>query len=589
MPPLRIPSYPTPQKELNPLPGPRINHIPNNGIGVLANGLFDVGTAFKQVSDAADAAEAGRIIRETQADLQQVVKQAAIDYQDPEEFERVAKERLEETRRLRLESASNAKVRENVMNHIGDDMILRNTDIQVSKFSKMRQGALGNWMRLREQSVADYELQDDPMERQRIVVNAGVTLKNLADANLMDPDDKERELKNMSERFAELDIRRDFARDPEGTLAKLNRVSNPNTTSGPSTDKEFLDKAQLESQYAQDKGTSLMGRRAQETREAVTGYGRISPEKRMQIADRLATEYRLAQADIARKTRERQESNFSDMLIRSRKPGALTQQEIDSAASINPNGTRDIDAQQSVHLTEQLRATNASAGVRYSNPQVLGDMRYRAHFGQLNANEVRSQQMNGQLTIGDAESLYTDIDSRAARDRAAAREKQADDISKHPQYQQARGYITGSLPNTDRLDLDHGMRAIVQQALVDFDSAVRKTDKEGNPVYKPEDFQKIAETVTQGALIKMDYQGNYERSKLYPGIKTPEDVAEAVRQKRISPAQAKEQMRYLMNLGATTNLGAGTAAPNQQNIPPSNQAKTRDEMAKERARAAGAK
>jgi hypothetical protein len=176
-------------------------------------------------------------------------------------------------------------------------------------------------------------------------------------------------------------------------------------------------------------------------------------------------------------------------------------------------------------------------------------------------------------------------DARSARAdaRQARADERANDISNDLNYKRSEQYIQKALPNTDKLDLDHALRIIAGQAFVDFDEAARAKDAEGKPRYKPQELQKVAENIVEGALIKMDLTPNAARAKLRPGIKSPEDVASAVREKRLTPAEAKEQMRHLITLG----LGGTTTSTPVQDAAPK-PGLSRDQQARERARAGGA-
>jgi hypothetical protein len=366
----------------------------------------------------------------------------------------------------------------------------------------------------------------------------GNTLGRLSASNLIDASRKQAELLSIQERVAEIDLRRDFKNDPIKTLDNIK------------------------------KGV----------------YSRhLTPERLEQIKDHLAASYRVAQADLKRQISEYQDNNFADAMIQARK-GTLTQGQIEEMSSVGSDGLRRIDAQQAVHLTNQIRATAASGGVMYSDPATLSDLQFRLHKGVVGADEVRNKQLNGLLTIGDANELYTGIESRMRRDRAEAREIRAEsrlnDIANDPNYRRAEQFITKALPNADRLDLDHSYRIMVGQALVDFDQTVRMKDEKGQPKYKPSELQGIAEKIVDGTLLKMDLIQNSARAKLLPGIKTPEDVAEGVRSKRLTPVQAKEQMRYLLQLGIQI---APTTTSAQSSI-----TQGRDAIAKERAKAQGA-
>lgn len=561
----RVPVYNTPQQnELRPLSLPRANAgYAASPLEYVGAGATEASRTFANIQEAADIAEGGRLLRETSADLQATVKQAAIEFADPKDFEENVNERIQNVMKLRQEAATNPRVRMHLQNHIGDDLILRKQDVQTIKQQKMRTVAEGNWIITKNDALQAYsEAENNPAERTRIVTNLGTELRDLAASNLMDANDKEKELRAITSQLTEIDIRRDFKNDPIGTLERI------------------------------DAGHY--------TRKGVT------PDKLDQIKDHLATSYRVAQNAIRQKVKDEQDENFADAMVRARRPGGLTQKEIDDMSLIDGNGKRRIDAAQADHLTKQLRATEASGGVLYSNQATLTSLQYRLHNGRgISFDEIRTEQQNGNLTIGDANELYGGLEAKKRRDRSEAREIVADrraqeaddrrkladerlrDISNDLNYKRAKEYIEKALPNADRLDLDHSFRIMVGQAFVDFDTAARATDPDGKPKYRPADLQKLAENVVEGTLYKMNLKENAARAKLLPGIKTPEDIANAVRQGRLLPIEAKRQMEYLLELGVRGTPTTDTASPIQSQAPKPTQ--SRDEAARERAKAAGAK
>lgn len=552
MPP-RVPEYNQSQVGVSPLSVPRMSQtLQPSPLQYAGAGLEDAATAYGKLQEAAIVAESGRVQRETSAELHSAVKHADATYQDPFAFEQSAKDAIQEIRKNRLESASNGRVRQRVQDQIGDDLILRAQDIETIKLGKMRKKAIGDWTTMKVDGLQQYAASEDPVDRTRIATQLGQTLKELSDNNLMDYDDKQKELTIITGHMGEADIRRDFKGDPIGTLQRI---------------------------------------------EAGAYSRRVAPDKLEEIKTHLATSYRTAQADITRKVKEDQENNFADAMVQARQPNGISQATIDVMSA-----KRQIDAQQAVHLFNQMHATQAAGGVMYSNPSIHSDFQYRLHVGRLSANEIRAEQQNGNLTIGDANTLYAGVEARARRDHTQAMEIGADaraakadarqaiidarnaDVSNDLNYKRAEQFIRHALPNVDRLDLDHSLRIMAGQAIVDFDDAARAKDADGKPKYKPQDLQKVADNIVEGALIKMDLQANAARAKLLPGIKTAEDVSEAVRQRRISPADAKEQMRLLITIGAGS---VGTASPVQSSTP--TPGLSRDQAAREKARAGGAK
>lgn len=549
--------------ELRPLSLPRMSAgLQSTGLEQVGAGLADVATTFKNIQQSYETAEGGRIARETSAALQAGIKDAAIKYADPMEFEQAANDAMENAKKNAVETyRPGSRVGSYVSAQIADDIILRKQDVQILKHGKMREQAKGNWVLNKDSSVQQYaDAEFDPEQRTRIAEDLGKELNRLQQTNLFDASDVAREKVDVSGKIAEIDIRRDFKVDPIGTIKKL--------------DDNFYTK-------------------------------RLPPDKLEQIKNNLATSYRVAQNFIKQQTKDEQDDNFADMMVQARKPGGLTQQMIDQASTVGPDGKRKIDAQQAITLTRQLEATGGSGGVTYSNPGVLADLQFRLHQGRVSFDEIQRQQQNGQLTIGDSNALYSGLEATKARQRAEAREADRDkrdalrdkrdavrdahlfDVSNDLNYKRAEAYMKGALPNADRLDLDHQNRIMVGQAFVDFDTAARAVDKDGKPKYPPAELQKLAESVVEGTLNKMNYKENFARSKLLPGISTPQDIGEAVRKGRMSPGVAREQMGYLLELGISGNLSTNPAAPLQSNVTPP--VKSRDEAAKERARAQGAK
>jgi hypothetical protein len=363
---------------------------------------------------------------------------------------------------------------------------------------------------LKEQSIKDYNATTDPVEKAKISNQLQSTLATLVNTNMVKREFASKEITGLAEQMQEINVIQRFKQDPIGTLKALDG-----------------------GEYSKD----------------------IPWDKQETLKNHLASSYREAQADVERATRLAQEKNFADLMVQARK-NQLTQQQIDAASLPDARGFRRINAEQAIHLTNQRKATAASGGVDFSNPRVLADLEYGLHGGPTptTVEGIRNQQQAGQLTVDDANRLYLGVEQ-------AKLHQKENDVSHDPQYLQARNYISSALPNADRLDMDHQFRIMVGQAHVDFDKMARSTDEKGNPKYQPKDFQGLAENIVDGTLQKMNLEQNAARSRLLPGIKTPQDVADAVRSKRISPEQAKEQMRLLQILGVgLVTVPTGTPA-----------------------------
>lgn len=519
---------------------PRMPVSSVNPLSDVGTGLLDLAETVRRIQNGADIAEEGKLRREAAASMEAVVKDAAIKYSDPTEFNTVAMESLKTVHDNALDSASNDRVRLRLRANLGDDLITRQTDIRVNTHLKNISKAEGDWTTLKMDALQQYNATDDPVEKSRISRDLQTTLAGLTNNNLIKYDAAKKEIAVLAEQMSEINVRHDWKADPIGTLAEMDKPGGK--------------------------------------------YSRVlMPDKLEQIKTHLAESYRIAQADVRRKVAEDQDNNFADNMVKARN-SQITQEEIDHLASYDPvTQTRAINAEQAVHLTNQLKATMASGGVLYSDPKILSDMQYRLHRGSLNAEEVRRTQMNGRLTIGDANELYTGIEGRVRRDRTEAREVRTEarlnDVGNDPAYKRAEAYITKALPNTDKLDMDHSFRIMVGQAFSDFDQAARATNAEGKPKYGTKDLQGIAENIVEGTLTKMELGQSSARAKLLPGIKTPEDVAAAVRNKNLTPEQAREQMRWLLMTGALpTTVSPKVSTPGA----------SRGQSAQERARAAGA-
>jgi hypothetical protein len=498
-----VPVYESPQVQATPLQAPRLPlGGPSPWAGV-AEGFQSVAEAIQKTQLAADTAETGRIKRETSAQMEAAVSDAYLKYSDPTEFSTAAKEAVSTIYDNRIGSASNARVQEGLRNNLGDDVIRLRSQIDVHAFKKTQDKANGDWITMRDQALKDYSATDDPVKQSEIAAELGSTLKTFQATNLFSAKEAKAEVSKLQELTSEMDVKKDFKKDPLGTIDKMDK-----------------------GEYAQ----------------------KLAPERLDILKSHFSEQYRLAQNDIKRKVADDQEKNFADALIQARK-GQLNEAQVDGLAAGNPvTGERKIDATQYRQLIEQVQATAATGGVRYSDPALKGDMEYRARFGSLAPKEIQSAQRSGKLTLQDANAFYSTLDERIRRDRTD------DPVTSDPNYKRASQYMTRALPSTDRLDLDHGYKIMVGQAFVDFDKAARATGPDGKPKYSTKDYQGIAENIVEGTLTKMDLQGNMARAKLLPGIKTPDDVANAVRNRTMTPDQAKEQIRLLLQLGITPSL-----------------------------------
>jgi len=535
-----IPIYDRQQVQVAPFQAPRAPLSAPDYLAGAGAGFLDLSTTLDKIQAGADIAEEARLRREGGANMTAAIKDAVIKYSDPTEFSQAAPEVLKTAYENSLAAASNDRVRNRLSGNLSGELINRQTDIRVNTHLKNIDKAEGNWITFKTKSIKDYNATDDPVEKSRISTELQKTLAGLTTANLITYNAAKKEIAILAEQMSEINVKHDFKNDPIGTIEKM------------------------------DKGDYSKN---------------LQPEKLDQLKDHFATSYRVAQADIKQKVAEEQDNNFADAMVRARK-GQLSAAEVDRMATLDPaTGKRAIDAQQAVHLSNQVSATAASGGVLYSDPKTLSDMQYRLHDGKLGADEVRRVQQRGKLTVGDANGLYNGIEGRIRRDRADAREARLDDIAFDPAYKRAEAYITKALPNTDRLDLNHSFRIMVGQTFVDFDQAARAVDENGKPKYGPKDLQGIAENIVDGTLIKMDLAKISAEAKLKPGIKTPEDVAAAVRNGNITPDEAKEQMRLLQMMGVVPRPAA---APAPRGVAPgATVTPSRSQSAQERARGMG--
>src|SRR5262249_9155750 len=153
--------------------------------------------------------------------------------------------------------------------------------------------------------------------------------------------------------------------------------------------------------------------------------------------------------------------------------------------------------------------------------------------------EVNQAAKAGLLSRADKSHIDTLIAEGMRRNE---QDKEQKDISKDPLYKRGLASVRERLPSSDRLDLDAETRMIVGNALRDFDLAMRSGK------YKMNDADRVADSIVQTALAQMGKADAGLRIRLLPGITSPEDVGQAVRDKRMTPDQARQQLQILDQL-----------------------------------------
>lgn len=142
-----MPRVPFESVQLAPLRLPRMDTgyrvAPAEFIG---RGLEELSTTVRQVQDQYDVSVGQKAVRDINAGMQMALTETALNFPDPDEFEREATAKINEVQKQGLETAPNPRVKNYIYDQTSDNLIQRKRDIFIAKNKKKVDIAEGNFL-----------------------------------------------------------------------------------------------------------------------------------------------------------------------------------------------------------------------------------------------------------------------------------------------------------------------------------------------------------------------------------------------------------------------------------------------------------
>jgi len=442
--------------------------------------------------------EAAKLKAEYDVGLDSIRQGLGTENPDPTTWDATLKQKESELKNSILAKSTNPDVLKHVQEHMAGKFGVYQIQVNHDSLKARAQDSLGTLDVLEAKAIRDIGLADDPAERERIINETKGLIRSQAvsgPASLFN-----------SRQAAD----REMAFDKKAAVAQIDRLISKT----PNEAVLLINSGKYNDVLDQQTLLNLQ----------------IRAEGRASVAQ-----------NAADKAEKKQMEDNRDNLIR------------EAVAGENPVMVRDrvnqafmgrqISKEGRDEALKEIDGLITSGGVVASDRRVYEDLEYRARFGGVTRNvtlptpdEIRTAAANGKLSRPDKDHLD------AILAEAMKRTTDDNDVSKDPHYKRGMAAIRQTLPSSDRLDLDQATRMIVGNAQSEFDRAMR------DPKYGPGKADQVAQSIIDTALARMGKSDVGLRSKLLPGIQTPQDVGTAVRAGRMGNNQALEQLRIIQEL-----------------------------------------